>query len=221
VLAGDTQRRSARREHPQVPGGCEQLRNDRRRQRDLLEVVEHQEQGAVPELLGQRVEQHGAGVGHAECLSDRRQEQVCFEHPREVDEDRSPGQHGRELIGDRERQAGLAGSARPDERDEPCVGAEQRGDRGALEPAADERRRRHGQTDDRRPGDLGRGERLIVAKHAALEVLQRRRRLDAQLVEPRAARGLVRGERFRLSPGAIEPEDLLGAQPLPVRVIRD
>jgi hypothetical protein len=174
VLAGDAQGRAARREHPQVRGGGEQITDDRRRGRDLLEVVEHEEQGAVAELLRQRIEQCGARVGDAERSGDSRQEQVRLEHAGEVDEDCSAREDRRQLLGHGEREASLPRPAGADEGDEPGLRAQQRDDRSALETAADERRRRHGQPSRRRPVDRRGRERRVVAEHAPLEVLQHR-----------------------------------------------
>ena len=70
---------------------------------------------------------------------------------RQVDERRAAAHLGREVLGDREREPRLARAAGAGERDEPhVVAAEDRLDRGHLEPAADERRRRRRQPQPRR-----------------------------------------------------------------------
>ena len=56
-----------------------------------------------------------------------------------------------------------------------------------------------------------------MAEHRALELAQRRARLDAELVQ-RPASVLVGVERVLLPPGAVEREDELLAEPLAVRL---
>ena len=63
---------------------------------------------------------------------------------------------------------------------------EQRGDGGELELAADQRRRRSRQVGGRRGRRRRRLERRILAQDRALELLQRRSGLDAELVDERA-----------------------------------
>ena len=57
-------------------------------------------------------------------------------------------------------------------------------------------------------------ERRVLAQDRALELLQRRARLDSQLVDERAPGGLVGGQRLGLAPRPVEREHQLAAQPL-------
>jgi hypothetical protein len=60
-----------------------------------------------------------------------------------------------------------------------------------------------------------------VCQDAALELLELLARLDAQLVDERPARILVRLEGLGLAPRAVEREHQLGAQPLSKRMVAD
>ena len=182
----------------------------------LLEVVEHEQQRAVVQLRVQR-----RVVSDAERVRDRRNEQRRVGHRREVDEHGAVSQRRRELLGDGERESRLARAAGAGQRHEPRVRAKQRRDRRGLDPPADERRRRRGETrGETRPLPRS-GERRVLAQHGTLELLQRRARLDAELLDEHLTRRAVGLERVLLPAGAIEREDLLLPQALAVRVLRD
>src|SRR5581483_7820665 len=126
---------------------------------------------------------------------------------REIGEDGAVIELGGELLGDRERDARLPCPTGPDERDQACLVAQQRSDSGDLEPPADEVRDCRGQ----RSSALGCGslcgvEARILAKHCALELAKRGRRLEAELVAPRCTRGAIRVEGVRLTACAIQRE---------------
>src|SRR5439155_8660982 len=61
----------------------------------------------------------------------------------------------------------------------------------------------------------------ILPQNRALELLERRARVDAQLVDERPARILVCLERFGLSSGAVEGEHQMSAEALAQRVLAD
>ena len=162
-------------------------------------------------------EQRRPRVGETQSLSDGRQQQVGIRRRGEVDEERTVIPLRLELGGDRERQARLAGAARPDQRDEPRLAAKECGHGGHLEPPADERRRGSGKPARRDPvRSRTAGERRVVPQHRALELLQRGRRLHAELVHPCGARRTVCLQRLGLPAGAVERQDQLPAQPLAV-----
>ena len=122
------------------------------------------------------------------------------------------------MFGDGECESCLARSARAGESHEPDVLATQdRLDRRQLEPAADERGRRRRQPEPRRFRRRLECERRIVPQHRALELAQRRARLDSELVE-HAASVLVGVERVLLAPGAIQRKHELLAEPLAIRL---
>ena len=63
-------------------------------------------------------------------------------------------------------------------------------------------------------GSASSSERRVLVEDPALELLQLRRGLEAELLGQVRARLLVRAERFRLSAGAIEREHVLRAEAL-------
>ena len=93
---------------------------------------------------------------HLERLRDRGYEQLRIRDRREADEQGAVAELGLERMGDGEPQPGLARPSRARERDETrALVAEERADRRVLEPAADERRRGHGQRPRRARGASG------------------------------------------------------------------
>ena len=66
-----------------------------------------------------------AGVDHAQRLGDRRQHQHRVGDGSQVDEEHAVGERLDHLGGDLQRQAGLAGAARPRQRQEMCLGIQQ------------------------------------------------------------------------------------------------
>jgi len=61
----------------------------------------------------------------------------------------------------------------------------------------------------------------VLPQDRPLELLQRGSRLDPELVDEHPSGPLVGLERLLLASGAIEREDLLLSQPLPVRLLAD
>ena len=110
VLAGQVERRAAGREHAQVGSGGEQHGDKRRCLKEVLEVVEDEQQLARAKPIGdRRLVRESSSV-----VRDHRADEPGLLNGRECDE--YCGGHG---LGDRKRQACLADSARPDQRDEP------------------------------------------------------------------------------------------------------
>src|SRR5207248_3123914 len=64
-------------------------------------------------------------------------------------------------------------------------------------------------------------ERRVLVENSLLEVAQCGARLDPQLLDERATRVLVRGERLALPPTAVEGQHELAAQPLAQRMVGD
>ena len=67
----------------------------------------------------------------------------------------------------------------------------------------------------------GRGERRVLGEDRPLQLAQPLARLDAELVDERAARVLVGLQRVGLAVAAVEREHVLRPQPLAVRVLGD
>jgi hypothetical protein len=173
--------------------------------------VRHEDRERV--VAGHLAETEGVGdrPGHPGRVADRR----------EVDErGRTAGRSGG-LDG----EAGLAGPARPGQRHEPRrLVPEQRLQLCQLAFAADERRgrrRQRGLAPGFRRGRLRAGlERGVLPEDGALELLQRRRRLDTELVDQHLARLAVEREGLRLPRRPVEGQHQLGPQALAQRVLR-
>ena len=95
---------------------------------------------------------------------------------------------------------------------------QQRRDRSDLEAAADERRRRLRQRSDTGAHLLGRGQRRIVPEDAALELLQGRAGLEAELIDEQPPGRAVRVEGVLLPSRAVERENVLLVQALTERL---
>ena len=72
-----------------------------------------------------------------------------------------------------------------------------------------------------RQSHLGRVKPSILAQDRGLETLQRRRRLDPELVEQGTAAGAIGVERLALAARPVEGEHQLAPETLAVRVLRD
>jgi hypothetical protein len=68
---------------------------------------------------------------------------------------------------------------------------------------------------------LSRLQRRILPQHGALELLERRTRLDPQLLDQGRPRGLVRSKRLGLPAGVVEREHQLPPETLTQRVLGD
>ena len=204
VLGCEPQRHTARRQDRLRGSGREQVGDERKGVRQMLEIVEEKQPRPV-ERLPDLVEQGTLVVLlDLECARDRREHERRIGDGSEIDEDAV-----RVLCGDRARQAGLA---RP-----PCAGQrhesrvrppQQSGDRRHLELASDQVV--VGATGCGRCGRGG-GERGILPEDGLLELSQLGGRVDAELLDENAARFLVGGERIRLPARPIERKHQLAA----------
>ena len=220
MLAREAERSAARREHEQPGRGGEQAR-------DELHVAARAARGCRAAAACSRSREAGgehvldglARLARAERLGERGAEQRRVADGGEVDEDRAVAQLRPELRGGREREPRLSRAARTGERDEPHVVApEERRDRRHLEAAAHERSRRRGEPQAGRLGRLRSRERRVVAQDPALELLELRAGIDAELLEEQLPRGPARRERVHLPAGAVERERMLDAKALAVRL---
>ena len=204
LLARQAKRLAARRQHLQAGRRRQLLGDARSRVQKVLEVVENEEADLV---------------ALAERGRNRRADELGVGQRREVDE----GGAVRELAGDEggdlDREAGLPHSARAGDGQQAAVVApEQTDERRHLELAPDERCRGRRQVDG---GPARRLELGVLAQDLALELLELRARLEAELLEERAAGVLVGGERVCLPAGAVEREHQLRAQALAVGLLGD
>ena len=122
----------------------------RRGLEDLLEIVEDQQQAAVPEEYGEQfLERTAAHIAQAERLGDSGDDEGGVADRRQVDE-RDPVGKGRgDVLGDPEGEAGLADAAGTGQGQEANVVPQQEvADSGHLSLASDERRKREGQGAD-------------------------------------------------------------------------
>jgi len=122
------------------PGGAGQQPLDHRPGlRHLLEVVHHEQEPPVAQMVGQGVGQGPPGdLGDPQGPGDRRRDQGGVGHRGQVDEEGAVAVLRPDPVGDLEGQAGLAGAAGPGEGEQP--GPSQEPDRlGDLVLAADER----------------------------------------------------------------------------------
>ena len=137
------QRRTAGHQHLQTAGILEQGSNDVRRVKQPLEVVEHQEQALLTQIVAQQLGGPArASFAEADCGHDRRRNQLrileCVkrDEPRPVRE-RPPGSSG-----DLDCQARLARATRPGDGDKTMLPEEFR-DLCQLPLATDEARQPH------------------------------------------------------------------------------
>jgi hypothetical protein len=91
---------------------------------DLLEVVQHQQHMVVPQGLDQALcEWATARLADTERLGDGRRHEVRLGERRQVHEADAVGELRRQLGGHRQRQPGLAHSARTGQRHQTRIGA--------------------------------------------------------------------------------------------------
>ena len=141
LLAGDAERRPARRDHLEAGTRSEQLADDRSGRKDLLEVVEHEQHPLSLDVIEHARKRHlRAAHLHTEGLRDRRRNELRIADRRERDEESAVAECRRRLLGDAERQSGLSGPSGPGQRDESRF-LEEPLPFGDLALAADEARR--------------------------------------------------------------------------------
>ena len=119
----------------------------RRRGQHLLEVVEHEQELLVAQVLDQRLERALARLlAQAERLRDRRHDELRLADRRELDEGRAVREPLAHAGGELEREPGLAGAAGADQRQQAHVVArEQLAGLGELALAPDEGVRHRGE----------------------------------------------------------------------------
>ena len=102
------------------------------------------------------------------------------------------------------------------------LGVERLGERHRLDDIDEEDRDQPAELHRRFDGcSLGQKERLVLAEHRGLELLERRAWIEPELVAEHVAGRAIRSERVRLTARAVEREHELGARPLPQRLRRD
>ena len=141
MLAPDAQRLAARHEHLQARAVGEQLDDRWRGDRDLLEVVEDDQDLLRAEPAAELVERRALGrVAEADRRRDQREDGIAVGRGDEVDEVDAVGEPVDLVGGGTDGEPGLAAAAGTGERDEPDVGVvEALADRPELGVAADER----------------------------------------------------------------------------------
>ena len=145
VLAMHVEHGPARHEDAQARSSRQQVDDDRRRVEDLLEVVEDEEDVAVAEIAPERLDHRPVGgFPEADRGADRRGHEVRVADGGELDEEDAVLVCGQAFGGDLQREARLACSAGPGQRDE-AGPLEQITDRGDLVFATDEVRQLDGQ----------------------------------------------------------------------------
>ena len=154
-LHRDVQRDATRDEQRRSRRAAQEVRDRGRGLADVLEVVEHEQRSMV---LG------AVGLGEAERLQRRGEDCFRVGQRRQGDEVSAVRELVRELGGELQGEAGLAGAAGAGDRDEPLP-AQQIRDVALLGRTPDERVRGFGQ---RRP----------------VQAAQRRERVVAELVDP-------------------------------------
>ena len=122
LLGRQPQRCSAGRDHLDRRRGGEDLADDARAGEDLFEVVEHEEQRPIGEIVEESLSRRSAGdVAQAERGDDRRSDEVRVGDRIERDEPDAIGKGGSRAPGKLDRQARLAGPAGSQEGDEAVV----------------------------------------------------------------------------------------------------
>ena len=193
---------------------------DRRGQ--VLAVVEDQQRAPVAQVLDDERERTRRATGvepaarHADRRRDGRRRARRVVDRRQVDAPDAARERGEQAQGHLRGQAGLADAAGAGERHEPVVG-EPLAHRLELGDAVDEARQPLTEVGGRRGARRRRGELGVLDEHAALELAQLRRRLEAHVVEP-ADEGAVGREGVGLAPGAVEREQLQRGEALVERL---
>ena len=185
-----------RHEHGTVGGERHLPRRERdvaRRRADERGVGQAADDEQLRVLLGRKAREVACGVCRGEARRPRRD------------------RRRRERRGAR-RELGRVACERH-EHELASVGAERRHERRERQCVA-----------DNRPADralLGRRERGVVAQDRALELLQRRARLDPELLHEQPPPLAVGRERVRLAPGPVQRRHQLTARLLPQRLLLD
>src|SRR5947208_2406652 len=186
------------------------------RRQDLLEVVDEQEQLRRRECPRQLLLRVWADLGHLERLEDRARDVRRLAQRGDRRYRGAVTELRREPPDELERQPRLADAACSSERDQAyVVVAHELGERG--EPALPSQQWRGRNRRPPRQARPGRRhvQRRVVREDRPLELAERLARLDPELVHECPAGALRDGERVGLSPGTVEREHQLPAEPLP------
>jgi hypothetical protein len=155
----------------------------------------------------------------AERLQHRRRDERRVADRREVDEEHAVAEVLRRGSRELEREPRLADPAGAGDRQHAhVVVAEERFRRRKLVRAPDERRRRHRQVSG---PPVAPTQGVVLREDRALQIAQRRPRLEPELVDEHAAGFAKRLERLGLTPRAVQREHELRPQPLAERMLRD
>ena len=119
LLAGDPQRGPARHDDRQLWRRPQQVGDDRGARDDLLEVVEHQQRGAVLEVVLHAIDGRPLRGEQPDGRGDRRRHEVRIGHRRERHEPRAVGVPVDAVARERQRQPRLARAAGAGERQQP------------------------------------------------------------------------------------------------------
>src|SRR2546421_4719401 len=184
LLAGDAERRPARRDHLEGGTRSEQLADDRSGGKDLFEVVEHEQHPLSLDVIEHARKRHlRAAYLNTEGVRDRRRNELRIADRREREEESAVAECRRRLLGDPQRQSGLSRPSRPGQRDESRL-LEEPLPFGDLALAADEARRLRWQE---RRGAIECPKRRKVgsapADHELIEVLRIREIFQPELTE--------------------------------------
>ncbi len=222
VLRGQPQHAAARRQDPQLRGGLQQLGRRESARDEMLDVVEHEQQLALVQVLGHEVAPAGAPrLAEPQGPPDGGKELRRVADRGEVDEDGSVRQLVAYGVCNLERHSRLPDAAGAEQGDQPPAALDdevvQLGD---LPVAADRGRRRKRERSPRRMRLGGRREGRVVAEDPLLERAQLVSRLQAELLDERGARGAVGRERVRLAPRPVERQHQQRPGTLPQRVLR-
>ena len=224
LFGGEPKETSARHEHGQARSSIEQLGDLRCAVDEVLEVVEHEQELAVPKLVVQQLAPaRGAGLPQPERPGDRRQQELGLGDRGEVDERRSVGEPGAEPVAELDGEPRLADAAGPEQRDEPGCRVEQA---AARAPPA-QPRGRSSPSEGAAPGR--RRARAPASASSAGSWARIRRsssRSSADGSSPSSSTSsilpfAVTGERVGLPPGPVEGEHQVPAQALAQRVLAD
>ena len=179
---------------------------------DVFEVVEHDEKLPSGQLRADRIlPARGFALTKAERPRKRRNDLVGARKRGKVDEQRPVRELVPEGAGDLDREPGLADPARPDKRDEPCGGTEQKLAQ-SLEFAvtADRPRRRRRYAPGGDPSGPRRTEARVMTEDPALELSELHPRCEPELGVEVGAPQAIAGERVRLSTRSVQRGHQLG-----------
>ena len=145
LLARDAQRRAAAHHDPEIAGAAQQLRHHRGGRQQVLEVVQDDQEPAVPQVMNQMLGQRPPlRIRQPDALGDRRENQPGIPDRRQPDEVHPIGIIARHARGELDAQPRLAAAARPGQRQQAAPFQEQPRVRQLPLPA-DETRQRPGQ----------------------------------------------------------------------------